>query len=494
MTELDKIQREIDDDLRKLGLLPENAADAGQPEADLLVRISSDYGITSEDTTRPITAGPIPSAAKPTPEPTDGEIVAEGFYRETIKHAPFPVKKARMPWRRKLVIACLICTLGTGTLGLGIGSAIVLTDYFWEGGIKTETAGETLTDAAEQDVYDINSVRYVFSGGEGARTASLSDMIALVEPSVVAVSSSFQTEQQTYPGIPGETVGNASGIIFKEDARNVYIATNDHVVRGAATVNVRFTGGVRPVSAVQVGMNREADLAVISVSKRELLMSGVKGIVLASFGDSDLMEMGDTVIAIGNVMGEGNIATQGIISATEKIIPVEGRKLTVLQTDAAINFGSSGGALFNTGGEVIGINSAKLTIYPAEGMGFSISSNIALPILNDLMTTPSKPSLGIYGADLTPTLAAELEIKDVPFAGVYVESIIPGTGAEGAGILAGDIITGFNGEPVFTMAQLKETIRRCAVGETVEVNIIRGGKPVKLNARLTETVVNGFTN
>ncbi len=461
MTDMEKMQLEIENDLRKLGLM------ASEPEAEQDGEVNKTISLLSDEI-----------------ETEEPEILLDTFYSETIKQNGYTLTPpSKVSWRKRLITVCIICTLGTGTLGFGAGAAVVLADYFWLGGINREITGETLTDR----IIGIESARYVFSGGEDAQEGTLSDMVKLVEPSVVKVSSAFQTGT----GVPffsgnvseeqQEEIGNASGIIFREDRNLVYIATNYHVVGGAARVNVIISDG-EPVSAKQVGMNREADLAVISVSKRDLRNAGVTEIVLATFGDSDYMEVGDSVIAIGNALGEGNISTGGIISAKEKVIPVEGRNLTVLQTDAAI---------INMNGEVIGINSAKLYSYAVEGMGYSISSNIAVPILEDLMQTPSKPSIGIYGATITTEQAAELGI---PPMGVYVDSIIPGTGAENAGILPGDVITGFNGDPVIIMEHLIESISRCKVGDTVEVKILRGGRSVNLKAVLQSTVTSGFNN
>jgi serine protease Do len=394
-----------------------------------------------------------------------------------------------MSWRKRLVLVCLICTLGTGTLGLGIGAAAVFADHIWLGGITREKTGENFIGYFDSGV---ESTHYVFSNADNAREGTLSDMVRLMEPSVVSVSSTFVVEDEFYRQFQEENVGNASGIIFREDARNVYIATNYHVVGGATDVSVSISGG-RTVKAEPVGMNPEADLAVISVSKSDLKRAGIDSIVIAGFGDSDTMDVGDTVIAIGNALGEGNIATQGIISAKEKIIPVEGRTLTVLQTDAAINFGNSGGALFNIRGEVIGINSAKLMSYSVEGMGYSISSNIALPILEDLMQTSSRPQLGIMGGTLTAEAAAEFGLNDIPLMGVLVTSVIPGMGAERAGIQAGDVITGFNGSSIFNFEQLKAAIRECKIGDTAQVNVLREGRLTKLSVHLDATEQQGFT-
>jgi serine protease Do len=176
-------------------------------------------------------------------------------------------------------------------------------------------------------------------------------------------------------------------------------------------------------------------------------------------------------------MGEGNSATYGTISKRARAIPTQNRKLTVLQTDAAINPGNSGGPLINARGEVIGINTVNLTpaesYFTAEGMGYSIASNAALPILEELLRAEPKPFLGIRGATVSEEIA---EMFDIPPIGVWVDSVFDTSSADMGGIQRTDIITSFNGNAIFTMEQLQEEIKKCRVGDTVEIKILREGR------------------
>ncbi|MGN1319244.1 MAG: S1C family serine protease, partial [Lachnospirales bacterium] len=187
---------------------------------------------------------------------------------------------------------------------------------------------------------------------------SIAKTIASVENAVVNISIKSQSVNffnQVY-----ESEGAGSGIIYKIDGDKVYIVTNNHVVDGASQVTISVTGNEQ-ISAKLVGKDSAADLAVIYISKKDMENAGIKEINAAKFSSGDNIEVGESVIAIGNALGRGKTATLGIISAENKEINIDGKKFNVIQTDAAINPGNSGGALINTRGEVIGINTAKLS-------------------------------------------------------------------------------------------------------------------------------------
>ncbi|MDR1664556.1 MAG: trypsin-like peptidase domain-containing protein [Clostridiales bacterium] len=471
-SEIESIQREIEQDL----------------SAALPKEVKAEE--TAEARPEEISAAPEASDNPPAEETADvTPAERQTFYHETIKHDEPGRGKSMRSWRRAVAALLIVCTLGTGTLGFGIGGAIAFMQNRSVRSIEVNQNGEN-PDA----VLSVVSSRTVFSG-EG--TGTLRDVINLAEPSVVGVASTFAASSgENVFGMPQQSApAEASGIIFAEDAEKVYIATNSHVISGASEVSVTFLGGT-PVSASKVGNDADADLAVISVDKSDLAEAGVSEISIAVFGDSNEMEMGDMVLAIGNVFGEGNSATQGIVSAKEKTIPLENRQLTVLQTDAAINLGNSGGPLINTRGEVIGINTAKLSsdlfsLYPVEGVGYSISSNVAKPILEGLINSAGpKPILGITGGTMTEEIASQFNI---PAIGVFVSSVNQGSGAEKAGIVRTDIITSFNGSAVFTIDQLIAEVQKCSIGDTVEVKIIRDGTTsITLKVKLGEDTQNNF--
>lgn len=303
-----------------------------------------------------------------------------------------------------------------------------------------------------------------------------------VSPSIVFIESIISTND--YFNRVFEDSGTGSGIIYKQTNDKYYIATNNHVIDGATKINVTFEGG-QIVEAKLTGEDSPTDLAVIEVQASAITDETKNLIAIAEFGNSDEIEVGETAVAIGNPLGSQfeNSITQGIISALNREISVNDKNLTVIQTDAAINSGNSGGALVNSKAQIIGINSLKISAEGIEGMGFAIPSNIAVPILDDLITNGNiqRPQLGIKGTDVTGDLE---KIFSLPI-GVYVAEVTPGGSAEVSGIIATDIITDFNGEKIFSMEQLSESIKKCKVGDVIDVRLIRDGKtPMTLKVTL----------
>jgi len=282
-----------------------------------------------------------------------------------------------------------------------------------------------------------------------------------------------------------------SGIIFHQTLKNIYIVTNYHVISGASTVSISFNND-KFVPANLVGKHQLSDLAVISVERESLKEIGINSVRTAYFGNSDKLNVGDNVIAIGNAFGDGNTATKGIVSVIQKDIPIsDSDSLSVIQTDAAINVGNDGGALINQKGEVIGINTAKYAYYTVEGIGYSISSNIAKPIIEEIMNKKGSPYLGVSVKAISENIA---QANNLPQKmGVLVESVVPGSAADIAGIKASDVITGFNSNPVFTPTQLTEAVRKCNIGDNVEIKVIRNGKrTLTLNVVLQKETKNNF--
>lgn len=306
------------------------------------------------------------------------------------------------------------------------------------------------------------------------------ELIKKVKPSVVCITTKATSRDWFYQVY--ETEGAGSGVIFHQDENNVYIVTNAHVVSGANQVLVSVSESDL-VSASLVGKDVNADLAVISVSKADLKSVGITGVTVAEFGSSSALQMGESVIAIGNALGHGNTATAGIVSTLPKEVTIQGKKLTVVQTDAAINPGNSGGALINSKGQVIGINTAKLAVTEVEGVGYAIASDVAKPMIESLMNTSETPALGVTVVDISEN---EAQYYGLPQAGVVISQVSSGSAAEAAGLESGDIVTAFNDMPVFTSEQLINIIKQCKVGDNVSVTIIRDGKTVKKSARLTK--------
>ena len=396
-------------------------------------------------------------------------------------------RNKKKEFRRGAIAAVLICTLGTGALGIGVGIGVPWIKNLLHPSITIENSGNNTNVSSDTAVKSAPS-----SGADNSAEvqpiviSTAADIIKLISPTVVSIQAVTNASANFF-SISGDNTGSGSGIIFSQNSDNIYIATNYHVVSGASSVSVKIEDSSN-IQATFVGSNPESDLAVISLSKAAIESAGVKSVTVAVFGDSEKMQVGDPVITIGNAIGEGNVVTSGIVSANDKEVTIDGNTLTVIQTDAAINPGNSGGPLINIFGEVIGINTAKLSGSAIEGMGYSITSNAARPILDDMMRQTPRPFLGIQGTDMTADMAS---IYNMPGRGVFVQDVVPGSGAQKAGIQRTDVITGFNGEAIFTMKQLSDAVLQCKAGDEVTVKVYRNGDSqmefqVKLTAYKTD--------
>ena len=255
-----------------------------------------------------------------------------------------------------------------------------------------------------------------------------------------------------------------SGVIVDKEG---YILTNNHVVEGADKVKVRLNDG-REFIAIIKGQDPRTDLAVLHIKAKDL--------PVARLGDSDKLEVGEWAIAIGSPFGLEHTVTVGVISAKGRSGLGTGTYEDFIQTDASINPGNSGGPLINIDGEVIGINA--MIIQPGTGIGFAIPINMAKQILNDLIKKGKvvRPWLGISAQDLSPELSEHFKVKEKE--GVLVSEVHPGTGAEKAGLVSGDIILSVDDKPIKNASELVKEIQKKKVGEKVKLSIIREGKPL----------------
>lgn len=382
----------------------------------------------------------------------------------------------------RLLSTSVKCVLVGGFLGATIGFAIPFTTEYVIPKVEAQFENQDVVVSEEEQAEDEALSKYVADlAAIDEASANTVALVKKVTPSVVCITSITQSQNwfnQTF-----ESEGSGSGIIFSQDEANVYIATNAHVISGASRVQVSVEDN-ELVSATLVGKDTNADLAVISVSWQDLKAIGVNSVTLAQFGSSSNLQVGESVIAIGNALGGGNTATAGIVSALDKDVEIEGRKLTVIQTDAAINPGNSGGALVNSAGQVIGINTAKLAITSVEGIGYSIAADVAKPIIEQLMSTTDTPALGVYITTISQELAQQYGL---PTAGVLVQSVIDGGSAAGSDIRVNDIITSFNGQPVFTAEQLTTAVKSCKVGDMVDITVVRNGETKTISVKLLKS-------
>ena len=317
-------------------------------------------------------------------------------------------------------------------------------------------------------------------------------------PSIVAITNKSVQEVQDYFSMfsrgsgtqEQEVESQGSGIIIGQNDSELLIATNNHVVEDADTLSVCFVDD-QAYEATVKGTDADNDLAVIAVKLSDISDDTMSQIKIAEIGDSDQLQVGEQVVAIGNALGYGQSVTTGIVSAVNRQLEDSDSENGFIQTDAAINPGNSGGALLNMQGQVIGINSAKLASTEVEGMGYAIPVNTASPIFEDLMNRQTRTkvssdqaaALGIKGQTVDSSIA---EAYGIP-QGVYVAEVEKGSAAEKAGITSGSVITKFDGTSVKSMDDLKSQLEYYAAGETVDlvVKIADNGSYVEKSLTIT---------
>ena len=287
-------------------------------------------------------------------------------------------------------------------------------------------------------------------------------------PSMVSISVEYDVN---YMGMKKAVAGSGSGVILSEDG---YILTNNHVISSAdsssfyqvsdaKSIKVKIYGDDTEYSAEIIGTDSQTDLAVLKIDKT--------GLTPAELGDSSSVQIGEFVLAIGNPYNLDYSVTAGIISALNREMTVENTTYNVIQADCAINSGNSGGALVNSKGEVIGITTLKLAGDGIEGVSFAIPVNETVPIYKELIEKSkiSRPFVGISGIDLDEATA----IRNGLTKGIYVDSVVSGSGAEDAGIMAGDVIVSFDGKDVSTMDELNAIKNTKNIGDKIEIKLYR---------------------
>ncbi len=328
---------------------------------------------------------------------------------------------------------------------------------------------------------DKNTIKTSSSSSEQVVT-DVSDVVANVIPSIVAINSTMAVSQYDFFGreYAQESQGSGSGIIIGQSGSQLLIVTNNHVIQGATSIEIVFSDETK-ASAVVKGAEPNADLAVLSVDMKSLSQETASAIKVATLGNSDDMLPGEMVIAIGNALGYGQSVTVGYVSAVNREVTIENQKMTLLQTDAAINPGNSGGALINTAGEVIGINSVKFASAEVEGMGYAIPISDAVPMINELMnreivSVEEQGFLGINTSSAQEVTDIYAKRFNMPI-GIYVNDVVEDSPAAKAGLMQGDIITGLDGSKIETIEDLKNALSYKKAGQTVElkVQVLEGG-------------------
>ena len=303
-----------------------------------------------------------------------------------------------------------------------------------------------------------------------------------VMPSIVGISISYDV---TMFGRTQTAEASGSGVIISEDG---YILTNNHVVSSsdsssyyqvskATKITVSLSDGSKTYDAKIIGTDDQTDLAVIKIE--------AEGLTPAELGDSSSLKVGEFVLAVGNPLGLKTSVTSGIISALDRTITSEdGKTYHVMQTDSAINSGNSGGALVNSQGQVIGINTLKVASTGVEGIGFAIPINDTVNIYKQLIEHGKvlRPYVGISGSDLSSQISSKYNLP----VGVYVESVDKDSGAEKAGIKKGDIITAIEGTSISSMDELNSIKNGKSIGDTITLKLYRSGEYIDVKVTLSE--------
>lgn len=401
--------------------------------------------------------------------------------------------KSKIPWIPSL-IGGLVGAVLIGGVGVAISNFNAPSDSSEEvsslvkeqvtSQVSEQMAAQANSSSRQEATVDVSSdVSETVTGVQDAvvsvanleNTEGVYDLFGFASPEA---SESTTEEQAEY-----ETASEGSGVIYKVEGDTAYIVTNNHVIAGSDAVEILLSDGTQ-VPVEVVGSDVWTDLAVLS-------MPAEAAPQVAEFGDSSALKVGEPVIAIGSPLGSefASTVTQGIISGLNRAVPTDLNgdgtpdwQVTAIQTDAAINPGNSGGALVNAAGQVIGINSMKISSDSVEGMGFAIPSNDVQKIITDLEEYGRviRPEFGITMASLMniPLEQQEmvLNLPEEVESGVVVVDVTPSSPAANAGIVSNDVITKFNGTEVTNIVDLRQALFDAEADGTVEVELYRNGE------------------
>ena len=359
----------------------------------------------------------------------------------------------------------------------------------------TNPANQATTPATQASQTQVEPTK-TSTASQGA--TDITKVVAEVKNAVVSVINKQSTSRNSLSGTQqssGElaTASEGSGVIYKNADGYAYIVTNYHVIANSQELEVLLADGTRAKAEI-VGSDQWTDLAVIRIANTNVS-------TVAEFANSDDVQVGQTAIAIGSPLGSefATSVTQGIVSATNRSVATDvdgdGQEdwvVTAIQTDAAINPGNSGGALINSAGQVIGINSMKISKSSVEGMGFAIPSNEVVSIIKQLETDGkiTRPALGISMVNLSSVNERVIEQLNLPRDvknGVVIAEVMAKGSAKAAGLQAYDVIVEMDGQKIEGIQNLRKVLYSYKVGDKLEVTYYRNGQKQTTTISLTET-------
>lgn len=411
---------------------------------------------------------------------------------EEIQFSSEHTSKEKRNWKKALRFAA-----GSAAFGMVFGFGLLT--YTREGAgiekqpVRTEVVQmvpEKEGGEAGSDVMDADPLASIGKTNPNSATSTVIDVSNIVDaalPSVVAVNCVTYVQERnifTYgfynSGNSGRILEQDScgtGIIIGESDENLMILTNNHVIENTNKVSVVFSDGMEVEGSV-LGSDVDADIAIVLIPIANIPEQTRSVIKIAALGDSEGVRVGSAAIAIGNALGYGQSVTTGVISAVNREVKLTDKTMTLIQTDAAINNGNSGGPLLNSNGEVIGINTVKYAASGVEGMGYAIPITNAKPIIESIIngnnTTQNQDGVlfGIYGEDVTEQLQRMFQMP----AGVYVSGVVENSPAEKYQIQAGSIITAVDGRAITGMEDLTAILAEHQAGDTITVTMVVPGR------------------
>jgi serine protease Do len=341
------------------------------------------------------------------------------------------------------------------------------------GGLIGGTLGSQFNDAGSSKTESREDSSSTSLSDATGSNLTITEIVGMNADSVVEILVSGTA--QGYFGQMQPVEGAGSGVIFTEDG---YIVTNYHVIQGANKVQVTLHNGETYPASI-VGGNNDMDIAVIKIK--------ATGLKPAKVGDSSTVQVGDTAVAIGNPLGQlGGTATTGIISALDRNLTIEGRTLSLIQTDAAINGGNSGGGLFNSKGELIGIVDAKSSGVGVEGLAFALPINSVVDDINAIIENgtggTTRPVVGVTIADVSEDSARYYQLES---AGVYITQVT-GENAKKAGFQSEDRIVSLDGEEITSSQQFVAAVKKHKAGDIVTIVVSRSGQEIEIKTELEE--------
>ena len=409
----------------------------------------------------------------------EGEKVKENNTNFTaVKEISSRKNRNRFSFGKQVFIPFVSGVVGAGTLlGVCIGTPSIRENI-----LKIEANNSTSTSLIENTSNETNTINTSLISLEDYSETGIS-VAKKVLPSVVGINVEYSVSSIFSRGTSTATA-SGSGVIISEDG---YILTNNHIVNTSSSstfyevgeankVTVYLYNDETPYDAKIIGTDKQTDLAVIKIDKT--------GLTAAELGNSDSVQVGEFTMAIGNPLGLQSSVSAGMVSAVNRKVTTDGVTYNLIQTDAAINSGNSGGALVNSKGQVIGINTLKMSGSGIEGMGFAIPINSTKDIYEQLIqyNKVKRPFIGISGRDLSEDLAKANNLV----VGVYVLSIEEFSAAEKAGLKIGDVITSIDGKKITSMDELNEVKNSHQIGDEIKITIFRDGNEKEVTLKLQE--------